>query len=1131
MHPLFPDPQRRRINLGGVSGPTHASVLNNVQSQRVQRQRQKRETDAATRVQAAWRGFVGRRRVRGHLRSVFDRDLDGIDAMRVLVTLREKELLDVWVNAMLTRGEAQLFCSATAPHLESWSFLVRHIARLILANVARQPKIASMQLLRTLLTPAVVKQYLGDVQGTVFLQSLMSDLLRQRFYEVVSTALYSMSKTSPETPLLAQLCTAPFEALPCALQLLLPFLTNTLTIPLLPNLLPITSLTAFSAKIPSFSRWRFMEEDLAALSGLGTEKKVHLLANLVAFMQPRYPTLDSDSLEAYLALLTALLTGLPTYLLDPVGRGALSESTISGDDNSDDDEDEDAEPTQAAARPFTIDARTRKRVDTIPSTTHLSALLRARSSSGAASDSEPLINFVAVLVGPSGWPSKKQTVLGAVLGIGVGAGVGLGSCIAEIYRTQISGRSFEALVEAGRKPASQNAGPVNAAALMLLLDLFTQTLLTMGDDEFFAFPADESESSADLEVNASSSTQVQAQNPLRKEELLDLTRGLMRLVLALYFSGDARPSSEPLIRERKCIAPEVKRLRSKAVRFLLAVHARDSRRSFLPEDHWHAKTERYINLKAFVEVAAREEAHVPQADATDRERAYFAPRLAILHAVPFALPFRTRAAVFQMWSSMLRAFRAERHWQRQQRVPLQVQQRRRQQEFRWPQRVVGRAYRDGHVIEVAEDIPREEWAPEDERRLAMDLDLDVAPPPVPPPAPLRNPEPDSEGVVKIRRDHVAEDGFAQLKDMPVEFFHGPFAVAFVDKLGMPEGNVGHLGLYKEFFTAICKEVFRPGGELGLWVENEKHEIYPNPASSARTSEKLEWFRFIGRIVGKALHDGILIDFAFAGFFLAKWLGRQVYLDDLASLDPSLYRGLLFLKHYTGDVEDLSLNFTADVDDEGTLRTVDLMPDGGNTTVTKANRLQYIYLIAHLRLSWQIKPQSEAFFRGLSDLIEPRWLKMFNQQELQTLLGGADVDTGIDVDDLRANTDYQGVFHPDHATMLERANPSQQPQDGRIPEGLKPREHPTIVIFWNVVKTFNPKELRALLHFVTSCSRPPLLGFKNLHPHFTIQDMGLDTEDHLPAAATCSNLLLLPRYTDEAVLKEKLLCAIMSESGF
>ena len=32
---------------------------------------------------------------------------------------------------------------------------------------------------------------------------------------------------------------------------------------------------------------------------------------------------------------------------------------------------------------------------------------------------------------------------------------------------------------------------------------------------------------------------------------------------------------------------------------------------------------------------------------------------------------------------------------------------------------------------------------------------------------------------------------------------------------------------------------------------------------------LAWYRFIGRILGKALYDGILVDVAFAGFFLAK----------------------------------------------------------------------------------------------------------------------------------------------------------------------------------------------------------------------------------------------------------------------
>lgn len=47
----------------------------------------------------------------------------------------------------------------------------------------------------------------------------------------------------------------------------------------------------------------------------------------------------------------------------------------------------------------------------------------------------------------------------------------------------------------------------------------------------------------------------------------------------------------------------------------------------------------------------------------------------------------------------------------------------------------------------------------------------------------------------------------------------------------------------------------------------------------------------------------------------QWLGKQSFLDDLASLDPDLYQGLIFLKHYAGNPEDLSLNFTVADDGE------------------------------------------------------------------------------------------------------------------------------------------------------------------------------------------------------------------------
>ena len=56
---------------------------------------------------------------------------------------------------------------------------------------------------------------------------------------------------------------------------------------------------------------------------------------------------------------------------------------------------------------------------------------------------------------------------------------------------------------------------------------------------------------------------------------------------------------------------------------------------------------------------------------------------------------------------------------------------------------------------------------------------------------------------------------------------------------------------------------------------------------------------------------MLVELPFASFFLSKLLGTSADVDihHLASLDPEMYRNLLFLKSYDEDVEDLGLNFT------------------------------------------------------------------------------------------------------------------------------------------------------------------------------------------------------------------------------
>lgn len=65
--------------------------------------------------------------------------------------------------------------------------------------------------------------------------------------------------------------------------------------------------------------------------------------------------------------------------------------------------------------------------------------------------------------------------------------------------------------------------------------------------------------------------------------------------------------------------------------------------------------------------------------------------------------------------------------------------------------------------------------------------------------------------------------------------------------------------------------------------------------------------------------------------------------------------------------------------------------------------------------------------------------------------------------------------------------------------------------------------------MTSCSRPPTLGFASMKPKMCVTRD--NDPNHLPTANTCMNVLRLPDYKDKNVLKNKLLYAINAKAGF
>ena len=135
----------------------------------------------------------------------------------------------------------------------------------------------------------------------------------------------------------------------------------------------------------------------------------------------------------------------------------------------------------------------------------------------------------------------------------------------------------------------------------------------------------------------------------------------------------------------------------------------------------------------------------------------------------------------------------------------------------------------------------------------------------------------------------------------------------------------------------------------------------------------------------------------------------------------------------------------------------------------------------------------------------RWIRMFSPAELSMLIGGKDPGVGFDVDDLRRHARYSGGYHPDQ---------------------------PYVQAFWRVVASFNKQQRADLLRFVTSCSRPPLRGFRQLNPPLCVHKVPIARDaDRLPTSGTCMNLLKLPTYSGERALREKLLYAISAGAGF
>ena len=359
--------------------------------------------------------------------------------------------------------------------------------------------------------------------------------------------------------------------------------------------------------------------------------------------------------------------------------------------------------------------------------------------------------------------------------------------------------------------------------------------------------------------------------------------------------------------------------------------------------------------------------------------------------------------------------------------------------------------------------------------------------------------------IRVRRGYVLEDSFRGMGTLERAALRGKIHVNFVNAAGTEEMGIDAGGLFKELWTDLSRMAFDPS--YGLFkLTNDETGLYPNSLSRALHGEgtDLQLFEFVGKVLGKALFEGIVVEPKFAFFFLSKLLGHHSSLNDLASLDGELFKNLMFLKTAPKEmVEHLCLSFAVTESEFGATREVPLCPGGAAIDVTAHNRLRYIHAVANHHLNARVREQSAAFTRGLYAVVDKGLFAMFNEPELQVLISGQ--QKPLDVEDLRRHTRLTGGY-----TSRSKA----------------------VVRLFKALEEMSLAEQGQFLRFVTSCPRPPLLGFRALQPVFTVHMVPVRSDgERLPSASTCFNTLKLPTYSSGRVLKEKLLISITSGAGF
>ncbi|KAB5581407.1 hypothetical protein PHYPO_G00175320 [Pangasianodon hypophthalmus] len=304
----------------------------------------------------------------------------------------------------------------------------------------------------------------------------------------------------------------------------------------------------------------------------------------------------------------------------------------------------------------------------------------------------------------------------------------------------------------------------------------------------------------------------------------------------------------------------------------------------------------------------------------------------------------------------------------------------------------------------------------------------------------------------------------------------PLKVKFSLEDGIDDG-----GLLAEYFTLLGQEITKDSSVI---QESEDSGLFWFSADDSGSS--LEELFYIGVICGLAFYNHSFMHIGFPVALFKKLLNLSPTLRDLEELSPVEARSLKNVLMEDEDVvEELYLDFT--------VKGKELIPNGVEIPVTKANRQKYVDLYIDFVFNKSVETQFRTFEEGFSHGNPFNFWRMFKPEELRDLLYGT---SKYEWEELR-----QGV-------TCECCGPSDE----------------LIQNFWSVFFELNEEQQKKFLTFVYGTDRLPVGGLSKLQLKIVRHNYA-DADDRFPSVQTCYGILHLPNYSDIHILRDKLIHAI------